>query len=215
MVASADLDLLRNWLPAQSWYVRTGAVPPEPSRAGGFRLDDPDGEVGIEFMIVLDQAAGDAAAYLVPMTYRGSPLAGARDALIGTAEHGVLGTRWIYDGARDPVLLAQLAELIQGRAEAQAQSQSDTPDPAVRSRPVPGVADALGARLDVAIVRALVPADATLGADLGPDGAGHVSAAWTAADGSGVRGVVATATVPAGRVSVPRSEPAAGTAEQP
>jgi hypothetical protein len=111
------LDLLRDWLPAQSWYVRTAAPRPELSRAGGFRLDDPDGEVGIEFMIVLDQTAGDAAAYLVPMTYRGSPLAGAQDALIGTAEHGVLGARWIYDGVRDQVLLAQLPELPAGIAE--------------------------------------------------------------------------------------------------
>jgi hypothetical protein len=109
------LDLLSDWLPAQSWYVETAAGKPELSRAGGFRLDDPDGEVGIEFMIVLDHSAGNAAAYLVPMTYRGSPLAGAQDALIGTTEHGVLGTRWVYDGAHDPVLLTQLGELIQGR----------------------------------------------------------------------------------------------------
>jgi len=206
------LDLLRDWLPAQSWYVGTAAVRPELSRAGGFRLDDPDGEVGIEFMIVLDQTAGDAVAYLVPMTYRGSPLAGAQDALIGTTEHGVLGTRWIYDGARDPVLLAQLGELIQGRAQAQAQSDSDTPDPTVHIRAVPGAPDA---RLDIDIVRAVVPADASLGADLGPAGVGHVSATWTAADGSLVRGVVATARVAPGRVPAPGSELPAGTAEQP
>jgi len=202
------LDLLRDWLPAQSWYVGTAAARPELSRAGGFRLDDPDGEVGIEFMIVLDHAAGGAAAYLVPMTYRGSPLAGAQDALIGTAEHGVLGTRWIYDGVRDQVLLAQLAELIQGRAEAQAQSQSDIPDPTVLSRSVPGAADAPGARLDIAIVRVLVPADASLGA-------GHVSATWTAADGSQIRGVVATASVAPGWAAAPGSELPAGTAELP
>jgi Maltokinase N-terminal cap domain len=187
------LDLLRNWLPAQSWYVRTAAARPELSRAGGFRLDDPDGEVGIEFMIVLNQAAGDTAAYLVPMTYRGSPLADADDALIGTTEHGVLGTRWIYDGARDQVLITQLAELTQGRAQAQAQSQSSTPDPTVHSRPVPGSLEATAAKLKIAIVRPLIPADSNLDADLGPAGVGHVSATWTAADGSQVRSVVATA----------------------
>jgi len=186
------LDLLTDWLPAQSWYVRTAARP-ELSRAGGFRLDDPDGEVGIEFMIVLDHADGDAAAYLVPMTYRASPLAGGDDALIGTAEHGVLGTRWIYDGTRDQALLTQLAELIQGRAQAQAQSRSSTPEPAVHTRRVPGVADAPDAKLDIAIVRALVPADASLGPDLGLVGAGHVSATWTAVHGSQVRGIIATA----------------------
>jgi hypothetical protein len=204
------LDLLSDWLPAQSWYVETAAGKPELSRAGGFRLDDPDGEVGIEFMIVLDHSAGNAAAYLVPMTYRGSPLAGAQDALIGTTEHGVLGTRWVYDGAHDPVLLTQLGELIQGRAKAQAQSESDTPDPTVHSRPVPGAVVAPDARLDINIARALSPADASLGSA----GAGQVSATWTAADGSQARSVVARATVAAGQVSLPGSELAAGTAQQ-
>jgi hypothetical protein len=32
------------------------------------------------------------------MTYRASALPGADGGLIGTAEHGVLGGRWIYDG---------------------------------------------------------------------------------------------------------------------
>ncbi len=49
----------------------------------------------------------------------------------GTSEHGVLGHRWIYDGTRDPVLVAQLVALLQGAAEPQAQSVSNTPDPAV------------------------------------------------------------------------------------
>jgi hypothetical protein len=192
------LDLLGEWLPAQSWYVRSAAGKPELSRAGGFRLDDPGGEVGIEFMIVLDHSVGDADAYLVPMTYRGSPLADGDDALIGTTEHGVLGTRWIYDGVRDPVLLAQLGELIQGRAQAQAQSESNTPDHTVRSRAVPGALGVSGARLDTAIVRVLVPLEASLADGPGQAGVGLVTATWTAADGSGVRSVIATATVAAG-----------------
>jgi hypothetical protein len=112
---------------------------------------------------------------------------------VGTSHHGVLGTRWIYDGARDPVLLTQLGELIQGRAEAQAQGQSNTPDPTVHSHAVPGAGGAPGAGLDITIVRVLVPADASSGTDPGSAGVGHVSAAWTAADGSLVRGVVAVA----------------------
>jgi len=200
------LDLLSEWLPAQSWYVRTAAGRPELSKAGGFRVDDPDGEVGIEFMFVLDQAAGDAATYLVPMTYRGSSLAGPDDALIGTTEHGVLGTRWIYDGARDPVLLTQLGELIQGRVQAQAQSESNTPDLTVHSRAVPGALGVPGAMLDIAIVRVLVPLNASVADGPVPAGAGQVTATWTAADGSVVRGVVATATLAAGPVSDPGRE---------
>jgi hypothetical protein len=192
------LDLLTDWLPAQGWYLRAATGRPELSKAGGFRIDDPDGEVGIEFMIVLDHSVGDAAAYLVPMTYRGSPLASADDALIGTTEHGVLGTRWIYDGVRDPVLLAQLGELIQGRAQAQAQSESNTPDPTVHSCAVPGALGVPGPRLDIAIVRVLVPVEASLAGGTGQAGSGQVTATWTAADGRGIRSVVATATVAAG-----------------
>jgi hypothetical protein len=39
------LELLAAWLPAQPWYRDRGREP-ELARAGGFRLDDPVGEVG-------------------------------------------------------------------------------------------------------------------------------------------------------------------------
>jgi hypothetical protein len=127
------LELLASWLPSQPWYADTGHQP-ELARAGGFRLDDPDGEVGIEFMVVTDRSGQEAASYHVPMTYRGAPLAGAERGLIGQAEHGVLGPRWIYDGTQDPVLVRQLVALLYGAAQAQAQSISDTPDPSIVSR---------------------------------------------------------------------------------
>ena len=134
-MSPTKLELLASWLPAQPWYLDQGREP-DLVRAGGFRLDDPDGEVGIELMVVTDGSGERAVTYLVPMTYRASALASADGALIGTAEHGVLGRRWIYDGVHDPVLVAQLVALIQGGAEPQAQSMSDTPDPTVTSEPV-------------------------------------------------------------------------------
>jgi Maltokinase N-terminal cap domain len=179
-------DLLAAWLPKQDWYVRHAAGP-SLARAGGFRLDDPDGEVGIEFYVARDDAAAPVTAYLVPMTYRGSPLAGADAHLIGTAEHGVLGKRWIYDGAHDPVLLAQLAELIQGRAQAQSQSQSNTPDATVLASPIDGVP---AEQLRISFTRRLVPADRDA-----PPGPGHVTASWTGPDGTLVRSVFVTASV--------------------
>ncbi|HET6817677.1 MAG TPA: 1,4-alpha-glucan branching protein [Mycobacteriales bacterium] len=129
-MSPTKLELLDRWLPQQAWYAGTGK--PDLNRVGGFRLDDPDGEVGIEFMVVRDDADG-GTAYHVPMTYRGEPLEDAPDsALIGTSEHGVLGERWIYDGAQDPVLVAQLAALLRGAVTAQHQSKSDTAEPRVR-----------------------------------------------------------------------------------
>jgi hypothetical protein len=46
---AGKLDLLAGWMPAQPWYADAGREPAL-AKAGGFRLDDPEGEVGIEFM---------------------------------------------------------------------------------------------------------------------------------------------------------------------
>ncbi|WP_327378099.1 1,4-alpha-glucan branching protein [Streptomyces sp. NBC_01216] len=122
--------LLAGWLPTQPWYAGSGSAP-ELHRVGGFRLDDPQGEVGIEFMVVTDTSGVRPVTYHVPLGYRGAPLDGGGPALVGTSEHGVLGTRWIYDGAHDPVVAAQLLALLQGRAEPQAQGESGVPDHSV------------------------------------------------------------------------------------
>jgi hypothetical protein len=180
----SKLDLLTAWVAKQDWYLAEAGTP-ELTKAGGFRLDDPDGAVGIEFMIVLDGPGAGANAYLVPMTYRDSALPGADDALIGTTEHGVLGRRWVYDGTSDPVLRAQVAALIQGHAQAQAQSRSEVPDPTVLSRPLTAGPDG---PLDLEFPRVLSPAS-----DDAATAAGQVTATWTAADGRTVRGVLITA----------------------
>jgi hypothetical protein len=135
-MSPGKLELLAAWLPAQPWYRPTGCKP-ELVKAGGFRLDDPQGRVGIEFMVVTDGSGDQETTYQVPLTYREGALASADDALIGTAEHGVLGRRWIYDGVHDPVLVAQLVALLQGQCEPQAQSVSNTADPTV-TRPAGG-----------------------------------------------------------------------------
>jgi hypothetical protein len=196
------LDLLAAWLPRQPWY-RAGGGTPELARAGGFRLDDPDGEVGLEFMVVTDAAT--STAYHVPATYRDRELPGASGALIGTAEHRVRGHRWVYDGAHDPVLVGQLVALIQGRAEPQAQSVTGTPDPTVTTgSPAAGPLAPSGA----AIV-ASTTAGTEIRVPAGPDGSivvqinrvlqpgdgpgPGVSATWQQPDGAQARGVFATA----------------------
>lgn len=178
------LELLTAWLPAQPWYVGGGAAPCL-VKAGGFRLDDPSGEVGIEFMAVRDDSGERAVVYHVPMTYRGAPLDGGEDALIGTSEHGVLGPRWIYDGAHDPVLLAQLLALVEGRAEPQAQSLTDTPDPSVHVHPAESAARA-GRAPTIRVNRVLEPGE-------GGGAAGYVSAPWLLPDGLETRGLYAVA----------------------
>ena len=121
------LELLSGWLPSRPWYRGTGSAP-DLVRAGGFRVDDPAGEVGIQFLVVVDAGR---TAYGTPLSYRGAPLAGADAALLGTSEHGVLGRRWVYDAVHDPVAVAQLLALLTGTARAQHQNLSVTPDDSV------------------------------------------------------------------------------------
>ncbi|WP_324788440.1 maltokinase N-terminal cap-like domain-containing protein [Streptomyces sp. H51] len=203
------LELLTSWLPSRPWY-RGGAGGPELAKAGGFRLDDPEGEVGIEFLVTTDTSGPDPVSYLVPLTYRGAPLDGAEHALVGTMEHGVLGRRWAYDACHDPVAVARSAALLAGRAQAQDQNVSDAVDrEVVVSRTGEGPASAA---TDFAAfttadteesTRLTTPRGATLhlhrvlrpapdGPSPAPHGAiGHVTGTWRTPDGSRVRGMFA------------------------
>lgn len=193
------LDVVAAWLPTRPWYRGTGE--PVLTKTGGFRLDDPEGEVGIEFLVATDTAGETPVAYHVPLTYRAAPLPGAEHALVGTALHGVLGDRWFYDGARDPVLVERLFALMIGTAAPQAQSVSDTPDPTVAGhcaqpghtsslRPVdvtdgPDGTEIRGQELAIRVVRVLEPGER-------PHHTGHVMANWHQPDGTQARGVFAT-----------------------
>ncbi len=124
----------------------------------------------------------------------------------------MLGRRWIYDGVRDPVLVAQLVALIQGGAQAQAQSVSNTADTTVASLAAPGALVPLtsavtgsgpsGTELRIAAVdpdglssgQLAVVVTRVLQPDGGADPAEPgVSATWLQPDGRQARGVFATA----------------------
>lgn len=205
------LELLAAWLPSRPWYRAAGGSRPRLRKAGGFRLDDPAGEVGIEFLFTAADSTPNGV-YHVPLTYRGAPLPGADDALVGTAEHGVLGTRWVYDGTRDPVLVAQLFALCQGEAVPQHQSRSDTADPSVHvsNSPLRGLCvtsftttddeettvsvlargreDQRPVPAELRILRALTPGES----DAGTGGIG-ILAHWTELEGVTQRGFVVRA----------------------
>ncbi len=120
----------------------------------------------------------------------------------------MLGRRWVYDGCHDPVLVAQLLALVEGRVQAQDQSVSDTPDPEVtRSFTGAGPAPAdftVTATTDGEEATELsAPHDATLHLHRvlrpGPDApaslpegaAGHVGGSWQLPDGTRVQGLFA------------------------
>jgi hypothetical protein len=111
-ITPTKAELIAEWAPSQPWGPR-GDAPTEV--IGSYRFDDPDGRVGMETHLV---TAGDTLLQ-VPLTYRDEPLDGADDALIVEMQHSVLGTRWVYDGLRDPRLVLMLAAVaMTGQGEA-------------------------------------------------------------------------------------------------
>lgn len=109
----SKLELLSGWAPGQPWFegdAGAGLV-----TVASFRFDDPDGEVGVETLLV---RAGDGPVLQIPLTYRNEERSGAEHGFIGAMEHSVLGTRWVYDATTDPVYLGELARaIVTGGAE--------------------------------------------------------------------------------------------------
>ncbi|MFE9917159.1 hypothetical protein ACFYPG_18610 [Micromonospora sp. NPDC005553] len=152
------LDLLTAWLPTRQWYAGPTGV--EVVSRGAYRFDDPDGEVGIETMLV---GAPDGPVHHVPLTYRAAPLDGADSWLVGTTEHSVLGRRWVYDGCVDPVYAAALAHaILTGSGQAEQYFEVDGRRE-VREPTVTVVVDGAAAQVPaVGAVRRVVDEDRTL-----------------------------------------------------
>lgn len=111
-ITPTKAELIADWAPTQPWGPSAG----EPIEAiGAFRFDDPEGRVGMEVHLV----RSGTTVFHIPLTYRDEPLDGADDALVVEMQHSALGTRWVYDGLRDPrfvVMLAAVALTGQGEA---------------------------------------------------------------------------------------------------
>lgn len=120
ILTPTKLELLAVWLPTQPWF--TGPAD-DLVKLGRFRFVDPEGEVGVETLIV----KSGGVTYQVPLTYRSAPLEDADDSLVGTMQHSVLGPRWVYDGVGDPVYVAELFRVIhEGDHEADLSSGKKT-----------------------------------------------------------------------------------------
>lgn len=169
-------DMLDAWLPSQGW----AAGLPELTVVGGYRIDDPDGEVGMEG-IVLSRA--DQGFVHVPLTYRAAPLEGAEEHLVGTMEHSALGTRWVYDAEGDPVWQATVtATVLEGASGAEEYFEVD----GVRETREPLVAvQGSGGAIDEPVA---VPVHL-----VGPDASSEASLTGRWAGGEGVLVVVRSA----------------------
>lgn len=105
-LSPTKLELIAEWLPSQPWFSGDAT---RLERVAEYRFDDPEGEVGLNGLLF---TAGDETVYHLPLTYRDAQLDEAGDAFIGTMEHGVLGTRYVFNAIGDPVFRAVLAEVI-------------------------------------------------------------------------------------------------------
>jgi hypothetical protein len=112
-------EIVEAWLPSRSWAAgRTIA-----EKIAEYRLDDPEGEVGVETIL---WRLDDGAVVQTPLTYRAAPLAGAESHLITTTQHSVLGERWVYDGCGDPVWASTLAtSIVTGGQQSQMYVEGD------------------------------------------------------------------------------------------
>ncbi len=111
-ITPTKAELIAQWAPTRPWGVPAADAM---DVIGSYRFDDPEGRVGMETHLV----SANGVLLQVPLTYRDEPLAGAEDALICEMEHSVLGTRWVYDGLRDPRLVLMLAAVtMTGQGEA-------------------------------------------------------------------------------------------------
>lgn len=112
----SKLELLAGWAPSQPWF--QGDAKGEFRTVSSFRFDDPDGQVGVETLLV---QAGDGPLLQIPLTYRNEELPGAEKWFVGTMEHSVLGKRWTYDAVGDAIYLGELAKAtLGGGSEAKA-----------------------------------------------------------------------------------------------
>ena len=147
-LSPSKLELLAPWLVQQSWFEGDAA---DLERVAFFRFVDPDGEVGLDSMLI----ASGGAIYHVPVTWRGSELEGGE--LIGTLEHSEMGTRYGYDATTDPVYVSELVRVITEGDTGSAITNVETGEPlpataeVVGSGVTPGV-DAQGA---VRLIRVL------------------------------------------------------------
>jgi hypothetical protein len=98
-------ELVGPWLRTRTWWDGEGDRGP----VGSFRLDDPAGEVGMECFLF---GSPTGSTLFVPVTYRGAPLPDREASLVGTMEHSVLGTRYVYDACADPVFVATVLDTI-------------------------------------------------------------------------------------------------------
>jgi hypothetical protein len=105
----SKLEVASSWAGDQPWW--PGGILSDGEKLGAYRFDDPAGRVGVEGIVV---RVGGAIVQVL-LTYRDAPLADAEHARLGTMEHSVLGTRYVYDGCADPVAVTALATAPQAR----------------------------------------------------------------------------------------------------
>ena len=107
-VTPSKREIVTGWLDRQPWG-GSGAV----KMLGSYRFDDPDGEVGIEALLV---DRGGTVLH-VPLSYRAAELAGREESFVARMQHSVLGDRWVYEATGDPVAVDCFIRALHGEQE--------------------------------------------------------------------------------------------------
>lgn len=128
-LSPSKLEMLAEYL--ATFEPLAGHVGSDLSQIGSYRFDDPAGEVGIETHLL---TSSTGAILQIPLTYRNGPLEGAEAWLLGTMQHSVLGTRWVYDACGDAVYVSELVRVIE-TGGSQVALMVETPDGPVERKP--------------------------------------------------------------------------------
>lgn len=168
-LSPTKLQLVTDYLDSMPWG-GTGDV----EMIGGYRFDDPAGEVGVEALLV----ARDDRVLHIPLTYRGAPLAGASEYLVSTMSHSALGDRWVYEAAADPVAIACFTRALRG----------EQPQAALELRSADGTVAPLDPPIRVRTEGEAAGTALAFSDDLAAPAAGS---AWLVAEWDGGSGVVA------------------------
>lgn len=160
-ISPTKLEIATAWLDEQPWG-GTGAV----ELIGGYRFDDPEGEVGVEALIA---RRGELMAQ-VPLSYRGAPLPTGAAHLVTTMEHSALGRRWVYAATGDPVAVACFARALAG----------DQQQAAVELHHLDGSVEQIDPAVKVRLVGDPSRGDVVLSGDLSApaDGRARLVATW-------------------------------------
>ncbi|WP_026531248.1 1,4-alpha-glucan branching protein GlgB [Haematomicrobium sanguinis] len=132
-------QLLHEWLPTRRWFPGHASETFELFEVGGFALEDPQGIVDLQVLMLQVKFADRQATLFVPLTIRESKLPDLESWFVGKVQHEGAGQgqtdAFVYDGTADPVFVTQWLELARAQVAGALLSAGSSADVQLHSLP--------------------------------------------------------------------------------